>query len=179
MAQLPCLVYEQRPPISSAEFRALARSQLSKSDAVLLDSVSINSLGSKATGCSFIDKWYKWERELRLNVAKHRSIKLKQTNAQIPEPSDYHMEIAATASKAVDEYSPLEGEIIIDKARWNAIENLAGSNYFHRSNVYAYMLKLLLIERRQAFNVEKGFAEYKSLYASIVESASESRGEFA
>ena len=33
------------------------------------------------------------------------------------------------------------------------------------------MLKLLLIERRAAFKVEEGFAEYKALYTSIMENA--------
>jgi len=45
------------------------------------------------------------------------------------------------------------------------------------NNIYAYYLKLLLLERRQSFNTEKGFAEYKTLYAEILESAQKSPGE--
>jgi hypothetical protein len=80
------------------------------------------------------------------------------------------MDTYAAASKAIDESSPLDGEILLDKARWQAIDDLAGNDYFHRNSIFAYLLKLLLIERRMSFNVEKGFDEYKSLYTSIVES---------
>jgi hypothetical protein len=34
--------------------------------------------------------------------------------------------------------------------------------------MYAYLLKLLLMERRMAFKTEEGFNEYKGLYASIL-----------
>jgi len=177
MAQLPYLIYEQKPPMSSVDFKELARSQMSGKDAVLLDRLSLGLTRSKKTGCSFINNWQDWEYALRLNLAKQRAIKLKKENIQIAEPSAVYMDAAAAASKAVDEHSPLDGEILIDKARWSAIDGFVGSNYFSRNSAYAYYLKLLLIERREAFNVDKGFSEYKSLYASILESAENSLGE--
>ncbi|MCL2764434.1 MAG: DUF2764 domain-containing protein [Treponema sp.] len=179
MAQLPYLVYDQKPPMSSGEFKTLAQLHMSKNDADLLNIIMLDSSGKKNSGCKFIDNWNNWERELRLNLAKQRIIKLKKENIKIPEPSDYHTDVTAIAVKAADEHSPLEGEIIIDKARWSAIDNLVGNDYFSRNNVYAYYLKLLILERREAFNAERGFAEYKSMYAFIVESAQSSRGEHA
>ena len=167
MAQLPYLVYEQKPPMSSEDFRELARPLMNKPDFALLNLLSLEPQ-TETTGCSFIDGWRDWELDLRKNLAKQRAIKLKR-DLPVPEPV-FHMDIAAVALKAIDEPSPLEGEILLDKARWLAVDALAGNDYFHRNSVFAYLLKLLLIERRQIFNVEKGFAEYKSLYASIMES---------
>ncbi len=130
-----------------------------------------------STGCDFIDSWREWERSLRLNLAKNRAAKLKRDNLSAAEPPFYPVEAVAAAVKAVNaEISPLEGEYLIDKARWNAIETLAGTNYFDRNSVYAYFLKLMLIERRMSFNTERGFTEYKSLYASIIESEHNSLG---
>jgi hypothetical protein len=169
MAQLPYLVYEQKPPMSSVEFLDLARSLLNRNDASLVECLSLDPKAD--TGIKFIDNWYDWERDLRLYLAKQRMIKLKRENLNVAEPSAFHLEASATASKAIDENSPLEGEIIIDKARWNAIESFIGNDYFDRSNVFAYYLKLLLLERRQLFDVEKGFAEYKSLYTYCVQNA--------
>jgi len=168
MAQLPYLIYEQKPPMPSSEFKDLAKSLMKPNDASLFDNLSLTS--QVKTDCDFITKWQKWDQILRLNLAKQRVIKTKHDKT-FTEPQLIHLDAAAAAVKAVDETSPLEGEILLDKARWHAIEELAGTDYFHRNNVYAYYLKLLLIERRQAFNTEKGFTEYKSLYASIVESA--------
>ena len=76
--------------------------------------------------------------------------------------------VAAAAKAAVATESPLEAEFVLDKARWDAIEGLQGIDNFDRNIVYAYLLKLILLERHQAFKVEEGFTEYKSLYASIL-----------
>jgi len=57
----------------------------------------------------------------------------------------------------------------LDKARWSAIESLQGVEYFDRNTIFAYLLKLLILERRSAMQPETGFSEYKSLYASIMD----------
>jgi hypothetical protein len=73
--------------------------------------------------------------------------------------------------------TPLEAEILLDRARWNAIEQFQGIPAFSRNIVYGYLLKLLILERRASFKAETGFAEYKSLYASILEHAQPGAGE--
>jgi len=188
MAQLPYLIYEQKPPMSSVGFKALAETQLSEEDAALLDCLSLDpdpenifvpsyAELTPSTGCGFIDSWREWERSLRLNLARNRAVKLKRDNLSALEPPFYPVEAVAAASKALNaEISPLDGESIIDKARWSAIDALAGIDYFDRNSVYAYFLKLMLIERRMSFNAERGFTEYKSLYASIIESEHNSLG---
>ena len=178
MAQLPFLIYEQKPPMSSERFKALASYFLNSTDSSLLKHLSLDpAFSQKKTDSDFIDNWREFERALRLNLAKERAIKLKRDTMQMVNPPLFPLEAANAASKAVDESSPLEGEVIIDKARWTAIDSMTGSDNFHRNAVYAYFLKLLLLERREAFNTEKGFTEYKSLYASILESAQNSLGE--
>jgi len=189
MAQLPFLIYEQKPPMSSAAFKSLAESVLAEEDAALLNKVGLDpdpeqkegsSYADNAppTGCGFIDGWREWERTLRLNLAKQRAIHLKRENVAAVEPPFMPTDASSAAIRAVSgDCNPLEGEIIIDKARWSAIDALAGIDSFSRDNVYAYFLKLMILERRQAFNAEKGFSEYKSLYAEIIKSAHNSTGE--
>jgi hypothetical protein len=164
--------------MSSKNFNALASGLLDDDDAKIMQYLSFNSVFStdKSCNCDFVNNWKNWERALRLNLAKERALKLKK-EVQTADPPFFPQEAAIAASKAVDEKSPLDGEILLDKARWNAIDTIAGNENFSVNRVYAYYLKLLLLERRQAFNVEKGFAEYKTLYASILESAQNSPGE--
>jgi len=172
--------------MSSQEFKILALSFLSKEDAVLMDYISLNPVTAIANAaaehekaiksCNFMMSWQEWEKVLRLNLVKYRMLKLKRDGV-ITEPPVFPHEAVVAASKAVDEHSPLDAEISLDKARWHAIDELAGKTYFHRNSVFAYYLKLLLLERRQAFNADNGFAEYKSLYASIAESAQNTLGE--
>jgi hypothetical protein len=191
MAQLPSLVYEQRPPMSCAAYKALAESLLSKKDMTLFNILSLDpapedtglnglsyAQNLPSCGCKFIDSWRSWERNLRLNLAKLRTVKLGLENEPVIEPSFFPVETQTAAANALEgDLSPLEGEFVIDKARWSAIEALAGNEYFSLNNALAYLLKLMLLERRMAFNAEKGFAEYKSLYASINESVQKSVGE--
>jgi len=182
MAQLPYLIYEQKPPMSSAAFRELAVSLMDEEDAKFFDCLSLDLHDSldNSTGCPFADAWHEWERALRLNIAKHRANRIKRKDessgqAVQQEPPFVPSDAALTALKAITTGgSPLEAEIFIDRARWNAIDNISmieGINYFDRNSAYAYFLKLLLLERRQSFDVEKGFAEYKSLYAAIINNA--------
>jgi hypothetical protein len=183
IAQLPFLVYEQKPPMSSQVFKELAATFISGRDAKLLNCLSLEgnidyTEKVRSCGCSFIDKWREWERALRLNLAKHRAINIKRDDVSSIPSATEPMDAAAIAAKVTaDEHSPLEAEHIIDKARWDAIDAFVGKNYFNRNYIFAYLLKILLLERHEVFNIDKGYSEYKSLYAEIIKSADNSLGE--
>lgn len=183
VAQLPSLVYGERPPMSPAVFRDLAGRLMGKNDAALLDRISLDpepvpvkgpayADNAPPSGCAFIDRWREWERTLRLNLAQARAQRIRREGGAALEPPGHPAQAAAVAlNAAAVEESPLEAELFLDRARWNAIEELQGIDHFSRNTVYAYLLKLLLLERHSLFDTEAGFAEYKSLYASILESA--------
>jgi hypothetical protein len=171
--------------MTSTAFRELAGGLLDAQDAALLDQVSLDPgepgkagngpayvENAAPTDCDFIDAWREWERALRLNLARVRAQRLKRESGAPLDPPIQPADAAATALKAgTSADSPLEAEIFLNKARWNAIEYLQGLEYFSRNTIYAYLLKLLLLERHGAFKTDPGFAEYKSLYASILERA--------
>jgi hypothetical protein len=152
-------------------FRELALTLLDEQDAALLDMIGLGlkpPLDAVSSGSDFIDKWREWEKILRQNLVKHRAGKLKR-EAPATEPPALPSDAAAAAARAVQE-TPLDGEVIIDKARWHAIDTLLeGSGPFDNNVVFAYMLKLIILNRQNLFQTEKGFTEYKSLYASILE----------
>jgi hypothetical protein len=118
---------------------------------------------------AFINNWRNWERSLRLNLARYRAQRLKREGGATIDPPDYPADAAAAAKVAAAMDSPLEAEIFLDKARWDAIELFQGIDYFSTNTLFAYLLKLRLLERRALFKAEEGFAEYKGLYASIKE----------
>jgi hypothetical protein len=170
--------------MSSLSFRDLCRDTLSEADFALLEFCTLDP-GSpdaagpayaepeKATASEFIDQWRNWERTLRLNLARFRAQRLKKEglggDVSTVDPPDYPADAATAAKTAAAMDSPLEAEIFLDKARWDAIDLFQGIEYFNRNTIYAYLLKLRLCERRALFKVEEGFQEYKGLYASIVE----------
>jgi len=174
-SQLPSLSYGQKPPMSPEAFKELARPLMSDEDAVLLDMVSLDPQVYADTavpcGSEFIDNWREWERVLRLNLAKHRALKVKREGAVAAEPPVIPADAASAAFRAMAIMeSPLEAEALLDKARWSAIEMLQGIDYFDCNTLLAYLLKLLILQRSASFQTDRGFSEYKSLYASIMES---------
>ncbi|GHT79056.1 hypothetical protein FACS1894130_06820 [Spirochaetia bacterium] len=189
-AQLPSLVYGQAAPMGSAAFTDLCRSALSEADAALLDLCTLDPapFAVKPQGSAyaeppvsvdpdFIDSWRNWERTLRLNLARYRTQKIKREGGAPVDPPDYPADAAGAAKAAAALDSPLEAELFLDKARWDAIDAFQGLDYFSRNTIYAYLLKLLLMERRALFRVEEGFSEYKGLYAAILTAAGGSSGE--
>jgi hypothetical protein len=166
-AQLPYLVYGQALPISAAAFKALAAESRSAADAAVFEHCTLDHEQDKPSPSSFINRWKEWERVLRLNLARGRFQKLKREGSAAEAP-DYPANAAAVAKTALTMESPLEAELFLDKARWDAIESFQGINTFSENAMYAYLLKLLLMERRAAFKTEEGFAEYKALYAAIL-----------
>jgi hypothetical protein len=166
--------------MSSAAFRELAREALSPSDAAALDYCTLDPTAMPDMGVSsgvpdspgtvgtFVACWKEWERSLRLNLARSRAQKLKRDAGTTADAPGYPIDAAAAAKAALAMESPLEAELFLDKARWDAIESFQGIDTFSENAMFAYLLKLLLLERRAAFNTEEGFTEYKGLYAAIL-----------
>jgi hypothetical protein len=188
-AQLPYLIYGQTPPMTSQSFKALCAQVLGSNEVALLELCSLDpepvldtnkeekaaySGPAASTSSDFINAWRNWERTLRLHLARYRAQRLKWEGAAPVDPPENPMDAAAAARAAVVIESPLEAELFLDQARWNAIEALQGLHYFSANTIYAYLLKLFLMERRSLFKVEEGFAEYKGLYTAILAAASTS-----
>ncbi|MDR1074109.1 MAG: hypothetical protein LBL45_10625 [Treponema sp.] len=178
--QLPSLNYNAPLPMTSQAFIELCKRELSPSDTSLLDLCTLNpdiKENAPASSSAFIEVWSAWERTLRLNLARYRSLKLKREGGTAGgaygaagiEPPAYPADAAAAAKAAFAIESPLEAELFLDQARWNAIESLQGLSYFGENAVYAYLLKLRLLERKALFKAEEGFAEYTMLYAAILD----------
>ena len=158
--------------MSSTEFKDMARDKMSTAEAAVLDYCTLDPLFSASpTPSAFINRWREWERTLRLYLSRSRAQKLKFTEGSardIADAPEYPADAVTAAKNALALESPLEAEIFLDKARWDAIENFQGISTFSENAIYAYLLKLLLMERRTAFNNEEGFTEYKALYAAIL-----------
>ena len=170
IATLPSLSYGDKPPMSSGEFLEQCADHLHTDDIALLEyccydpKLAVETV--QTTGSDFIDAFLLRERALILNLAFSRGAKLKRPAAEDP-PQD--MPRTAARAKAVFEMDdPLEAAILMDQSRWNTLDNMLGIDPFGSNNLFTYFLKLQLMERRQLFNAEKGSAEYRGLYDTIL-----------
>ena len=110
----------------------------------------------------FLRKWLNWEKSLRyaLALARKENVNFKY---ELPEAPENLISIDA-AQKALNEKNPFIAETIIDKARWTFIEELESGNFFNLNNLFAYYLKLQLLERRRAMTEEYGASAFEALY---------------
>jgi hypothetical protein len=170
--------------MSPRAFRSLCEGQLEDEDRALLGYCTLDGGFSfrdgfpaygeepEPTSSDFINRWRSGERALRLHLGRLRFLRLKPEGGAAPVPPPEGMAwAAATARAALAIESPLEAELFLDKSRWDVVESLQGIDYFSRNTLFGYLLKLLLMERRSFFKAEEGFAEYKGLYASVMEAA--------
>ena len=170
IASLPHINYGDNPPVSSEYFREQCRMFLSKHDASLTrycyydPKLAIETL--KPTGSAFIDFLLLRERILTLSLARLRAARL---NRPLPEEVPHDMPRAAAMAKtAIEMENPLEAELSMDRARWGILDELVGVDFFGVNNVYAYLLKLQLLERKLRLDSEKGAVEYRKIYETIL-----------
>jgi hypothetical protein len=170
VATLPWLNYGDKPPVSSQEFRERCYEMLHQEDAKLIRFCSYDPRLAietvESTGSDFIDLLLARERTLILNLASLRAARLEWPFTE--EPSHNVPRAEALAKAAFEMNDPLEAEIYIDQARWGALDALVGIDYFGVNNIYAFLLKLQLLERKQCFNTERGTAGYKERYDSVL-----------
>lgn len=174
VAQLPSLSYGAPAPMSSGHFKELCADLLTAQDAALLNRCALApdaASPDSPTGSALLDSWFAWERALRLNLARSRAVRIKRDPSALPDAPVEPLDAAAVVKTILAVDSPLEAEQILDRARWTAVESFQGFDYFGRDTMYAYFLKLLILERKALFRVEEGFAEYKAIYASVMEAA--------
>jgi len=170
VSTLPFISYGDKPPIGSEEFREQCHGLLHPDDAALTRYCYYDApLAVEAvqpTGSDFIDLFLARERTLMLNLAYLRAAKLKR-----PSPGDPPHDVPraeAVAKAAFEMTDPLEAAIFIDKSRWGALDDMVGIDLFGVNNIFAYLMKLQLLERRQFFDAEIGAGKYKELYDSIL-----------
>jgi len=170
VATLPYISYDDPPPFSSEEFRELCRALLEPADAELIKycyydpELAVHT--TQPTGSDFIDLLMARERKLILNLAYQRAARLKRLCPGDPPHDMPRAEAVAMAAFEMDD--PLEAALYIDRARWGALESMLGIDIFGVNNIYAYLMKLQLLERRQNFNAERGTAAYRERYDSIL-----------
>ena len=173
MAQLPTISFGSKPAFNYEEFEELAFRYINKKDRDLLKSLSLEpTRNDKKTSSQVLNKWYEFERSLRIALEQVRSAKLKW-DAPISYDERVLLSSAFTpvqiARTAASIQNPLEAETFLDNARFQAADTVRGAENFSSDGIFAYAVKLLLRERASRFEMEKGKEEYSSIYNTILD----------
>jgi len=156
--------------MSSAEFREQCNQFLSSHDAALIKYCSYDAKLAvetvNPTGSKFIDLLLLRNRILHLTLANLRAVEHKRPPLGEVPPDVPRAEAVAKSAYEMDD--PLEAELAIDRARWGVLDEMVGVDYFGVNNIYAYLLKLQLLERKLRFDTTKGYANYHEVYNTIL-----------
>ena len=177
MAQLPSISFGSKAPFKYEEFEELAFRYINKKDRELLKGLSLEpSRDGKKTSSLLLNKWYEFERAVRLALRELRAVKLKWENVDIS--YEEHAKVVSSyyaqniASQAFSMEDPLQAELFLDKKRFEFLNGIKSENAFSSDALFSYAIMLLLILREESFSKESGVEEYKKLYSEILEKSS-------
>lgn len=152
IASLPALHFENKPPFSFANFISLCRQFISKEELEALREISLDPEW-KDQAQQTIQKWISFDTALRNGLVKLRAAHLHIDQAKFLRPHFLaHPEIIHNAAVAFRNPHPLEAERILDKARWDFLEEIAFGHYFDLDFLVIYAYKLLILEKWERVN---------------------------
>lgn len=155
-------------PLNGESFRELACRFISDDEKAILNGLSlVPPREITSTGSAFLDTWYEKERNLRCALAQIRAQKMKKDS--IPLPAGCTADIISAARTAVGMDSPLSAEQFLYDYRLRLLDDLSPLDSFSIDAVYAYGLKLMLVERMRKFEVENGKTSYHEIYDTILD----------
>ena len=164
-AALPMLTFSGEQPVTYDAFLSFCRDTLGSRDFTVLEQLSFSS-PDRPIANPLAERWRVWETGLRDALADLRSRALGwggvvRANRM---PS---IETARIAQNAAGTGSPLAAEELLDRARWNYLDDLQFGHYFDIEYLIVYSLRLQIVERRRLYTADKGAEAYREIYQSI------------
>ena len=143
------LCKDQLPPSSFSEFE----------DAIKLEGITQNKTAAMLR---------LWTQSLKYELARLRAQKLGwEFDVQYEVP--YFQATETTARESFNEESPLLAEEILNRARWNYLEELEIGHYFDLEKLIIYYFKLVLLIGKSLLTKPNGQDQYEVQYKTITE----------
>lgn len=160
LASLPMLAPGTPPPLTGAAFLEACREQLAASDA---DACAALLEGGDAPHPA-VRRWRAKEAVLRNAVARIRARARGQDAGRWLRPTpDCDVSLERIAEAAMQEPDPLQRERALERARWNAAEELAGCDPLAKARVFAYAVQLGIALRGQGRDAAAGRNVFENL----------------
>ena len=143
-----------RPPFSYPEFLHKCAGLIPDNDLILLKELPGFKEDILGKSSPVIRKWIAWDWTLRDEL-----VKLRASRKHIPAQRDLRkddfsdLSLSHVAANAFRNLSILEGERILDLARWEALEEFSQGHYFDLDFLIIYAYKLLILERWERIRV--------------------------
>jgi hypothetical protein len=158
IASLPELQLDAPPPMSVEAFLEICKTELSEEKFAELTSFD-GSVTPDFKCCDTFPAIYnaygKFELYLRYRIAMRRAEKANE-QLELPEPSESFSDYDYAAATLANTANPAERELIIDRLRWNFIEEQLLCKEFTLDALCAYKLKLAIVNKYRHRKLEPG-----------------------
>ncbi len=173
-ASLPGLMFGKEPGLSMEEFDTRCAEELSAERMACLRKVALPVPRPPETGVfnsRLMTEFAVREQYLRTRIAERRSSHANL--CKLPDPAEYFPEIDHAVAIAASADEPLEREKIIDRLRWQIIDELDCGDEFGFEALCAYRLKLAILEKYSKLESGKGKENFNGAVDRISAMANE------
>ncbi|HDQ13827.1 MAG TPA: DUF2764 family protein, partial [Sediminispirochaeta sp.] len=167
IASLPLLEYNSPPPLDLEQLYYSCKNNIQQDDLDLISDIRLHMPEETASKEPTLRKWLDWERSLRNELVRLRGQKQGVESERYLREGEFVPDTVLSAREAFSQDSPLEGEEVLNRARWNKLEELEVGHHFDLVKLLVYVLKLHLLLRRSHFTTEKGREKFEEIYAHI------------
>lgn len=167
-ATLPMLFYDNSLPVSEEDFLDICQRTLTDEDFIALSGCTISIMDDQPETFGFSSDFRKWEVALRNSLARIRAKDQGLDEREFLRPDGEGFGVDEIASAAVKIDSPLEAEHYLNRARWNFVEELKSGHIMDLEFLMGYYLQMQILARKESFQEEKGFQNYRKFYEDIM-----------
>ncbi|HDP16286.1 MAG TPA: DUF2764 family protein [Candidatus Omnitrophica bacterium] len=157
IASLPVLEFAAKAPFSYEEFLSRCDGQLSPEDREAVDRAVTMLRHDAAEKYRAVAEWDAFETSLKNEIARVRAEKYSKDPFKYIRGEHYYDPFTAgLAQWAVNQDSPMEAELFLDRARWEKLEEIKNGHYFDIDYLIAYAIQLRILIRWGRINSEGG-----------------------
>lgn len=177
-ASLPTLLFGKPSQITLAEFDAMAEEYLSAEKFAALTSFSFPVPEKDPENCRDCHRIFaaarRFERTLRTRIAKIRSERLER-GVRVADPEEFFTEIEYILNAAMSCDDPVEREMLIDRVRWDFLEDMSVGHMIDFEALCIYRLKLQILAPYAGRTPEEGTPRFEMALESILSAAKENK----
>lgn len=166
---LPMLFFGEKPSISIAAFDEDARLIAGNEVADLLAGAVLYSENAGKLPAA-VQKFYDWENFLRNSLLEIRKKQRPDALDYRRNNPDFYSEVAPVLAQAANMSDLLEAEKLIDRLRWNALENFCTGHYSDLTFLAIYRIKLQILEKYSVRTSEAGNQVLETILSKLMDS---------
>ena len=145
ISSLPMLTLEGDSGFTPERFLSYCETYIEGEKLKILEDLALDPSLNRFKADSLPGCYAQWECALRNAIVKKRARSLNvEAESFLNKEAQEETDVERIVSAAWMISSPLERELILDRARWEKIEELEAGNSFNFEQLCAYKLKLLL-----------------------------------